>query len=55
VLTGVLSCCCGGLLAEQESYGFQLVVRIHLAGLPDVAEDTVYPALARGTERGSPH
>jgi hypothetical protein len=25
VLTGVLSCCCGGLLAEQESYGFQLV------------------------------
>lgn len=39
--------CCGGLLAEQESHGYQLVVRIPQAGLPDVAEGTVYPALAR--------
>jgi PadR family transcriptional regulator, regulatory protein PadR len=35
------------LLAERESYGYELVVPIHQAGLTGVAEGTVYPALAR--------
>ena len=35
------------LLAERESYGYELVVRIHRAGLSGIAEGTVYPALAR--------
>jgi hypothetical protein len=44
------------LLAEPKSYGYQPVVRIHQAGVPDVAEDTVYPRPdPPGTERGSPH
>lgn len=47
LLKGVLSMLLLRLLATQESYGYQLVVRIHQAGLPGVAEGTVYPALAR--------
>jgi PadR family transcriptional regulator PadR len=47
LLKGVLSMLLLRLLAERESYGYELVVRIHQAGLPGVAEGTVYPALAR--------
>ena len=35
------------LLAEQESYGYEVVQRLHALGLTDVAAGTVYPALAR--------
>jgi PadR family transcriptional regulator PadR len=47
LLKGVLSLVLLRLLAERESYGYQLVVRIHEIGLTGVAEGTVYPALAR--------
>jgi PadR family transcriptional regulator PadR len=47
LLKGVLSLVLLRLLAEQESYGYQLVTRIHEIGLTGVAEGTVYPALAR--------
>jgi PadR family transcriptional regulator, regulatory protein PadR len=47
LLKGVLSMLLLRLLAERESYGYELVLRIHQAGLPEVAEGTVYPALAR--------
>jgi PadR family transcriptional regulator PadR len=47
LLKGVLSLVLLRLLAERESYGYELVVRIHRAGLTGVAEGTVYPALAR--------
>lgn len=35
------------LLAERESYGYELVTRLHDLGLTDVVEGTVYPALSR--------
>lgn len=35
------------LLGEREDYGYALVVRLQEAGLSDIAEGTVYPALAR--------
>ena len=35
------------LLAERESYGYELVLRVRDTGLKGVAEGTVYPALAR--------
>ena len=35
------------LLAERESYGYELVQRLHEIGLPEVAAGTVYPALSR--------
>jgi PadR family transcriptional regulator PadR len=47
LLKGVLSLVLLRLLAERESYGYELVVRVHRAGLTGVAEGTVYPALAR--------
>jgi len=39
------------LLAEHDDYGYSLVERLREGGLGEVAEGTVYPALAR-LERG---
>lgn len=47
LIKGVLPLAVLRLLAEQESYGYELVVRIHELGLTRVAEGTVYPVLAR--------
>ncbi len=47
LLKGVLSLLLLQLLAEQESYGYEVVQRLHAIGLTDVLEGTVYPALAR--------
>ncbi|MDH2426597.1 PadR family transcriptional regulator [Sphaerisporangium sp. TRM90804] len=35
------------LLAERESYGYEVVRRLQEAGFADVLEGSVYPALAR--------
>jgi PadR family transcriptional regulator PadR len=40
------------LLDEREDYGYSLVERLHDGGLDDVAEGTVYPALARLEQSG---
>jgi PadR family transcriptional regulator PadR len=47
LLKGVLSLLLLHLLAERESYGYEVVQRLREMGLPDVAEGTVYPALSR--------
>jgi PadR family transcriptional regulator, regulatory protein PadR len=47
LLKGVLVLVLLRLLDQQESYGYELVGRVHSAGLPGVAEGSVYPALAR--------
>jgi PadR family transcriptional regulator PadR len=47
LLKGILSLLLLQLLAERESYGYQVVRRLREAGLTDVLEGTVYPALAR--------
>jgi PadR family transcriptional regulator PadR len=47
LLKGALSLLLLHLLAERESYGYEVVQRLHEIGLPDVLEGTVYPALAR--------
>ena len=47
LLKGVLSLLLLRLLAERESYGYEVVQRLHALGLPGVPEGTVYPALAR--------
>jgi len=52
LLKGILSLLLLQLLAEQESYGYQVVQRLHAAGLADVAEGTVYPALSRLEREG---
>jgi PadR family transcriptional regulator, regulatory protein PadR len=47
LLKGVLSVLLLQLLAERESYGYEVVQRLHEIGLADILEGTVYPALAR--------
>ena len=52
LLKGVLSPLLLWLLAERESYGYELVQRLHELGLTGIAEGTVYPALARLEREG---
>ena len=47
LLKGVLGLVLLRLLAERESYGYELVVRVHDAGLAEVADGSIYPALSR--------
>jgi PadR family transcriptional regulator PadR len=47
LLKGVLSVLLLKLLAERESYGYELVQRLHALGLTSIADSTIYPALAR--------
>jgi len=52
LLKGVLTLLLLQLLAEQESYGYEVVQRLHALGLTDVLEGTVYPALTRLEREG---
>jgi PadR family transcriptional regulator PadR len=52
LLKGVLSLLLLALVAERESYGYELVQRLQRLGLTDMAEGTVYPALARLEREG---
>ena len=52
LLKGVLSLLLLHLLSERESYGYELVQRLHEIGLIGVLEGTVYPALARLEREG---
>ena len=52
LLKGVLSLLLLQLLAERESYGYEVMQRLHEIGMADVLEGTVYPALARLEREG---
>jgi PadR family transcriptional regulator PadR len=52
MLKGVLSLLLLQLLAEQESYGYEIVQRLRAEGLTDLMEGTVYPAMARLEREG---
>ena len=47
LLKGVLPMLALALLAEAESYGYELVGRLEAAGLTGISTGTVYPVLAR--------
>lgn len=47
MLKGILPVLVIALLTERESYGYELVTRLHEAGLEDIAAGTVYPVLTR--------
>ena len=53
LLKGVLSLALLRLLAERESYGYELVGRLHELGLRQIQEGSVYPALSRLERDGS--
>jgi PadR family transcriptional regulator PadR len=52
LLKGVLSLLLLHLLAERESYGYQVVQRLHEIGLTEILDGTVYPALSRLEREG---
>ncbi len=52
LLKGVLSLLLLRLLAERESYGYEVVQRLRALGLCDIAEGSVYPALSRLEREG---
>ena len=52
LLKGFLSLLLLQLLAERESYGYEVVQRLHEIGLADILEGTVYPALSRLEREG---
>jgi PadR family transcriptional regulator PadR len=52
LLKGVLSPLLLRLLAERESYGYELVQRLRAAGLSGISDGTVYPALSRLEREG---
>jgi len=52
LLKGVLSLLLLQLLAERESYGYEVVQRLHSIGLTAILEGTVYPALSRLEREG---
>jgi PadR family transcriptional regulator, regulatory protein PadR len=53
MLKGLLTLLLLALLAERDDYGYSLVERLRDGGLGEVAEGTVYPALARLERNGS--
>src|SRR5713226_9078929 len=53
LLKGVLSLALLRLLAARESYGYELVGRLHELGLRQIQEGSVYPALSRLEREGS--
>lgn len=52
LLKGVLSLLLLRLLADQESYGYEIVQRLQALGLDEIQAGTVYPALARLEREG---
>ncbi|MBO3083608.1 PadR family transcriptional regulator [Cellulomonas fengjieae] len=47
LLKGVLPMLVLALLTERESYGYELVTRLHDSGLDDLGAGTLYPVLNR--------
>lgn len=47
MLKGLLDPCLLAVIGSREAYGYEIVARLANAGLGDVAEGSVYPALTR--------
>ncbi|GGI06332.1 PadR family transcriptional regulator [Egicoccus halophilus] len=52
LLRGILDACLLALVAERDRYGYELATALRDAGLPLVADGTIYPALSRLEKRG---
>lgn len=51
-MRGVLPLCLLAVVAENETYGYELARRLHAAGLGTVKGGTLYPALTRLEDDG---
>jgi PadR family transcriptional regulator PadR len=52
MLKGLVTLLVLDLLADKADYGYSLVVRLQEKGFTDLAEGTIYPALARIEQAG---
>jgi PadR family transcriptional regulator PadR len=52
LLKGVLGLVLLRLLSEGESYGYELVTRVHALGFDEVPDGSIYPALTRLEREG---
>jgi PadR family transcriptional regulator PadR len=52
LLKGALGLILLRLLADGESYGYELATRVHALGLVEVADGSIYPALTRLEREG---
>jgi PadR family transcriptional regulator PadR len=52
LLKGVLGLVLLRLISEGESYGYELVMRVHALGFVDVPDGSIYPALTRLEREG---
>jgi PadR family transcriptional regulator PadR len=52
LLKGVLGLVLLRLISEGESYGYELVTRVHALGFADVPDGSIYPALTRLEREG---
>lgn len=47
LIKGILEGCVLSLIAEEESYGYELLVRLEKSGFEGLMEGTLYPVLTR--------
>jgi PadR family transcriptional regulator PadR len=52
LLKGVLDMCLLALIAEEPSYGYEMVAKLERRGLELVSEGSIYPLLSRLQKRG---
>ena len=52
LLKGVLDMCLLAVIAEEPSYGYEMVRKLELRGLPLVGEGSIYPLLSRLQRQG---
>ena len=52
LLKGVLDMCLLAIIAEEPSYGYEMVDKLRLKGLELVSEGSIYPLLSRLQKKG---
>ncbi len=52
LLKGVLEGCILGIIAQGETYGYEILSRLEEAGFDDLGEGTLYPIITRLDKNG---
>ena len=53
LLKGVLEYCVLKLIAQEPTYGYEIVMHLKQVGFSDLSESTLYPLLLRLEQQGS--
>ena len=55
LLKGVLEYCVLKLIAQEPTYGYEIVMHLKQVGFSDLSESTLYPLLLRLEDGGESH